>query len=82
MKPQRTLRRKKRRGVGGEITLPVDVTAERLQQIAKEKVESGEYTIGQRIVPRKVNNLNILNWISIGCSSCHGNDAATISTVI
>lgn len=48
------VRRKKRRGIGGEITIPTEVTPERLRQIAKEKIESGEYTIGERIVPKKV----------------------------
>ena len=49
--------RKKRRGTGGEITVPTEVSPEKLRQMAKEKIQSGEYTIGQRIVPKKVCNL-------------------------
>lgn len=48
------VRRKKRRGIGGEITMPTQVSPEKLREMAKEKIESGEYTIGQRIVPKKV----------------------------
>ena len=51
------IRRKKRRGTGGEITVPTEVSPEKLRQMAKEKIQSGEYTIGQRIVPKKVCNL-------------------------
>lgn len=47
-------RRKKRRGAGGEITVPTEVTPEKLRQTVKDKIQSGEYTIGQRIVPKKV----------------------------
>lgn len=50
------IRRKKRRGIGGEITFPVDVSPDKLREMAKEKVQSGEYTLGQRVVPRKVWN--------------------------
>ena len=51
------IRRKKRRGTGGEITVPTEASPEKLRQMAKEKIQSGEYTIGQRIVPKKVCNL-------------------------
>ena len=53
------LRRKKRRGIGGEISVPEDATPDMLRQMAREKVESGEYTLGQRIVPKKVQNIEI-----------------------
>ena len=49
------IRRKKRRITGGEVTFPTNVTIEQLKEIAKNKIASGEYTIGERIVPRKVN---------------------------
>ena len=50
------IRRKKRKGNGGEISVPADVSPEQLRKMAWEKIESGEYTIGDRIVPRKVRN--------------------------
>ena len=53
------IRRKKRRITGGEVTFPTDVTTEQLKEIARNKIASGEYTIGERIVPRKV-NINLL----------------------
>lgn len=48
------IRRKKRRGPGGEISLPTPETNVELKEKIKLKVQSGEYTIGELIVPRKV----------------------------
>lgn len=48
------IRRKKRRLVGGETTFPSDLTVEEVKNLAKDKIANGEYTIGERIVPRKV----------------------------
>jgi hypothetical protein len=48
------VRRKKRKSAGGEVTVPTDVTPEKLKEIVNKKIESGEYTVGQRIVPKTV----------------------------
>ena len=48
------VRRRKRRGAGGEISLPTEVTPVQLRTKLKDKVQSGEYTIGEMIVPRQV----------------------------
>jgi ribosomal protein S25 len=48
------IRRKRRKGAGGEVTVPTDVTPEKLKEILTKKIESGEYTVGQRIVPKTV----------------------------
>ena len=47
-------RRKKKRGQGGEISIPVPETNEELKDKLKLKIASGEYTVGELIVPRKV----------------------------
>ena len=49
-----TVRRKRRRGVGGEISLPTEVHPGILKQQLSEKLQSGEYSIGEMIVPKKV----------------------------
>lgn len=48
------VRRRKRRGPGGEISIPTEVTTSQLKQKLKQKIESGEYTIGEMIVPQQV----------------------------
>ena len=48
------VRRKKLRGHGGEISVAVPQTTESVKADMKEKILSGEYTVGQQIVPRKV----------------------------
>lgn len=50
------IRRKKRKGKGGEIGVPTEITTERLKDKLREKLESGEYTVGEMIVPCKVSN--------------------------
>ena len=50
-------RRKKKRGQGGEITIPVPETNDELKEKLKLKITSGEYTVGELIVPRKVISL-------------------------
>jgi hypothetical protein len=47
------IRRTRRKGAGGEVTVPTDVTPEKLKEILNKKIESGEYTVGQRIVLRR-----------------------------
>ena len=53
---------KKKRGQGGEISIPVPETNDELKEKLKMKIASGEYTVGELIVPRKVHvclyNLN------------------------
>ena len=48
------VRRRKRRSAGGEVSMPTDPTPEKLRGILAEKLSSGEYTVGEMIVPRKV----------------------------
>ena len=48
------VRRKKKRGQGGEISIPVPETNDELKEKLKVKMASGEYTVGELIVPRKV----------------------------
>ena len=49
------VRRKKRRGICGEITFPTEVHPKELKKMLMGKLQSGEYTIGEMIVPKKVN---------------------------
>ena len=51
------VRRKKKRGQGGEISIPVPETNAKLQEQLKLKILSGEYTVGELIVPRKVTKM-------------------------
>ena len=51
-------RRKKRRTVGGEITVPVDVTPAKLKDMISAKIDEGKYTIGNRIIPKSVSTRN------------------------
>ena len=54
------IRKKMKRGAGGEITVPCPVTNTKLKEKLKEKIASGTYNIGEIIVPRKVSQLFIL----------------------
>ena len=53
------VRRRKRRGPGGEISLPTEAHPSVIKKKLADKLESGEYTIGQVIVPRKVIAMSI-----------------------
>ncbi|KAK3737636.1 hypothetical protein QZH41_018433, partial [Actinostola sp. cb2023] len=44
------IRRKKRKGRGGEISVPTEVSPQKLKEQLKEKIKSGEYTVGEMIV--------------------------------
>ena len=55
------VRRKKKRGQGGEISIPVPETNNELKEKLKMKITSGEYTVGELIVQRKVISLLILS---------------------
>ena len=57
--------RKKRKSTGGEIAVPTDVTAEKLKEIMNKKIESGEYTVGQRIVPKTIRITSIILYLFI-----------------
>ena len=48
------IRRKKRKSTGGEMTVPTDVTPQKLKEMLTKKIESGEYSVGERIVPKTV----------------------------
>ena len=48
------IRRQKRKGQGGELSVPIEVSPEKLKKQMKEKIKSGEYTVGEMIVPEKV----------------------------
>ena len=50
--------KKKRRTVGGEITVPVDVTPAKLKNMIHVKINECKYTIGNRIVPKSVSIYN------------------------
>ncbi len=49
------IRKKMKKSVGGEITVPCPETRRKLQAKLKEKILSGEMNVGELIVPRKVN---------------------------
>ena len=59
------IRRKKLRGQGGEITIATPQSIDRVKAELREKVLSGDYTVGQQIAPRKVNNFNYCSIISV-----------------
>ncbi|KXJ07342.1 hypothetical protein AC249_AIPGENE29106 [Exaiptasia diaphana] len=46
-KQTEVIRRRKRKGPGGEISLPTDVTRKRLKEMLNETLQSGEYTVGE-----------------------------------
>ena len=48
------LRKKIKRSAGGEITVPCPVTNENLKKKLNQKILSGEYNVGELIVPRQV----------------------------
>ena len=52
----RRVRRKKKKEAGGEISLPTPSTNENLKKQLQAKTLKGEYSIGEMIVPKKVNN--------------------------
>lgn len=49
------VRRKKKKGAGGEISLPTPSTNENLKKQLQAKILKREYSIGEMIVPKKVN---------------------------
>ena len=48
------IRHKKRRGIGGEISIPTPETNASLKKRLHEKILENEYSIGKLIVPKKV----------------------------
>ncbi|KAK3700756.1 hypothetical protein QZH41_010938, partial [Actinostola sp. cb2023] len=53
------IRRKKLRGLGGEISLPTPETNDELRDTLKLKIQKGEYTLGELIVPKKYKKMLI-----------------------
>ena len=53
-KREKICAKKKKTSAGGEISMPTEPTTDRLQQLRTEKLKSGEYTIGEMIVPKEV----------------------------
>ena len=53
-KNQEIVRKRKRRSAGGEISFPTEPTPAKLRRMLAEKLNSGEYTIGEMIAPKKV----------------------------
>lgn len=62
-KPE-VIRRRKRKGKGGEISVPTEITRKKLKEKLREKVHSGEYTVGEMIVPCKV-YVQIVTYINM-----------------
>ncbi|KAK3718960.1 hypothetical protein QZH41_017573, partial [Actinostola sp. cb2023] len=58
-KEGKRIRRKKLRGMGGEISIPVPQTNKNLNDMLKLKIQRGEYTVGELVVPRKYEKLVI-----------------------
>jgi len=51
---ERQPRRKKLKGLGGEISIPTPEPNDALKQRLKLKIQQGEFTVGELIVPREV----------------------------
>ena len=54
-------RRNKFRGPGGEISLPCDEPVPTIKERMKQKLEAGEYSVGEIIVPRRYEKLVLQN---------------------
>lgn len=50
------IRKRMKRSAGGEITVTCPVTNEKLKEKLNQKILSGEYNVGELIVPRQVCN--------------------------
>ena len=53
----KVIKRKKRRGAGGEISVPNEVSVQELKRKLADKIKAKDYTIGEMIVPKKVRNI-------------------------
>ena len=51
------VRRKKLRGSGGEISFPCQDTVDHIKEKLRAKIEQGEYSLGEKIVPREYEKL-------------------------
>ena len=51
---ERQPRRKKLKGLGGEISIPTPETNDALKEKLKLQIQEGEFTVGELIVPREV----------------------------
>jgi hypothetical protein len=54
------IRKRLKRGAGGEITVPCPDTNKSVQDKLKQKVLSGDINVGELIVPRKVINIKFI----------------------
>ena len=54
------IRKRLKRGAGGEITVPCPETNKSVQDKLKQKVLSGDINVGELIVPRKVINTKFI----------------------
>ena len=58
-------RRRLKRGVGGEISIPVQETNEKLKAELKTKIDSCEYDMGELVAPRKVGLINAIEYAGL-----------------
>ncbi|XP_048583669.1 uncharacterized protein LOC125563042 [Nematostella vectensis] len=59
------IRRRKRRGQGGEISIPCEPDKKTLKAQLLQKIHTKEYSIGERIVPRKYEKLILTKDLKI-----------------
>ena len=55
------VRRKKRRGLGGELSLPCHQPSEKVKEKLKTEIAAGVYNPGELVVPRKCEKLVLTN---------------------
>ena len=53
------LRRKRKRGPGGEITIPITASIAEINQEIKKRIEDGTYNIGELITPKEFSRLTL-----------------------
>ena len=53
------LRRKRKRGLGGEASIPTTPSIKQLNQAITERLEKGEYDLGELITPREFSKLKL-----------------------
>ena len=51
------IRRKRKRGLGGEVSIPVNPAISEINDIISQKIVNGEYELGELITPREFNPL-------------------------
>ena len=58
---ERVVRRKKLKGLGGEISIPVAETNDSIKKRITEQIRNGEYNVGEQITPRRYDKLVLEN---------------------